>query len=138
MPSADLWQSAGVALAIGLLVGAERERSKGSTGSSGVRTFALVGLLGNVAALLPEVATGVVLASVAVLVAVEYGGARKKEPGLTSEVALLVTMALGVLTHTEPAFAVGAAVAMVVLLVSKESFITLFATRSRTSSEPMP
>ena len=42
------------------------------------------------------------------------------DPGLTSEAALLVTVALGALTATEPALAVGIAVTVTVLLMSKQ------------------
>lgn len=121
MSSLDLFLSAGVAVAVGLLIGAERERSKRQVGSAGVRTFAVVALLGNIATLLHPVVGGVVLASVGLVVAVEYAGARKEEPGLTSEVALLATMGLGALTRFEPALAAAAGVAVAVLLASKAS-----------------
>jgi uncharacterized membrane protein (DUF4010 family) len=115
----DLWQAAGIALALGLLVGAERERSK--PGGSGVRTFALVALLGNVATLLPITYGAVVLGGIVLLVAVSYAGTWKTDPGMTSEVALVTTAGLGALTGRYPAIAVGAAVAMVVVLSSKET-----------------
>lgn len=114
----DLWQAAGIALALGLLVGAERERAK--PGGAGVRTFALVALLGNVATLLPMVLGAVVLAGVVVLVSVGYAATRKTDPGMTSEVALLTTAGLGALAGRHAAIAVGAAVAIVVVLSSKE------------------
>jgi hypothetical protein len=47
MTTLQLFQSAGVALAIGLLVGAERERTKREHGSARIWTFALAALLGN-------------------------------------------------------------------------------------------
>lgn len=119
--SLELWQEAAVALAIGLLVGAERERSKGAAGTAGIRTFALVALLGYLAGLLDPLPAAVLGAAVAVFVATAYVSARTQDPGLTTEVALLVTWALGYLTHTEAALAVGAGVAMAVLLVSKET-----------------
>lgn len=121
MLTPDLWTSAGVALAIGLLVGAERERSKHSEGSNGVRTFTITALLGNVAVILPTVASGVLLAAAAVIVCLEYAVNGNGRTGITSEVALLATLALGALTRSEPALAVGVAVAMVVLLSSRQS-----------------
>ena len=48
----NAWMSLGVALAIGLLVGAERERAK-SDSNAGIRTFALAAVLGNIAAAVP-------------------------------------------------------------------------------------
>ena len=50
MTELELWESMGVALAIGLLIGAERERAKPGGGSPGVRTFALIAVLGALAA----------------------------------------------------------------------------------------
>ncbi|HET7690677.1 MAG TPA: DUF4010 domain-containing protein [Nocardioidaceae bacterium] len=121
MSPLDLWESAGIALAIGLLIGAERERALGSAGSAGIRTFALVAVLGNVVSLVPVPVAAVLAASVAILVGIEYSTTRRQDAGLTTEVALLTTLALGYLTRDEPALAVGAAVATVVLLVSKEA-----------------
>jgi len=117
----EVWRAAGESLAIGLLVGAERERSKAETGSAGIRTFGLVGLLGYVASLLDPVLGGLLLAAVAALSAISYAASRRVDPGITSEVALLATFALGALTGSQPAFAAGTAVAMVVVLVSKDA-----------------
>lgn len=114
-----LWQAVGIALAIGLLVGSERERSQASP--AGVRTYALVALVGNLATLLPTALGVLLLAGIALLVLVSYAASRATDPGMTSEVALLATAALGALTGSLPALAVGAAVAMVVLLASKET-----------------
>lgn len=114
-----LWQAVGIALAIGLLVGSERERSQASP--AGVRTYALVALVGNLATLLPTSLGVLLLAGIALLVLVSYAASRATDPGMTSEVALLATAALGALTGSMPALAVGAAVAMVVLLASKET-----------------
>lgn len=117
---AQLWQLAGVALAIGLLIGAERERSKRAAGA-GVRTFALAALAGYLSTLTPVVVSAVLLASIAVLVAVGYSRSRDADPGMTTEVAVLVTLSLGALAGSRPALAVGIAVVVVVLLASKET-----------------
>ncbi len=106
-----------VALAIGLLIGLERERRKGAgstRAAAGLRTFGLVGLLGGVAALIGG--DGFVLlagAFVALGALAAYGLGDRKDPGLTGEVALVVTYALGVLAQTRPAlgFEVGVVVA---------------------------
>jgi uncharacterized membrane protein (DUF4010 family) len=119
MADLALWQSMGVALAIGLLVGAERERSKPAGGSPGIRSFALVALAGAVATLLgPVIAAGVAVGVVLLLVA-GYLASRQDDSGVTSEIAAVVTFGLGALTATRPALAAGAAVAMTVLLVSR-------------------
>jgi uncharacterized membrane protein (DUF4010 family) len=121
MADLELWQSMGVALAIGLLVGSERERSKPAGGSPGIRTFALVALAGALATVLePIVATGVT-AGVLLLLVAGYVTSRGDDPGVTSEMAAVVTFGLGALTTTGPALAAGAAVAMTVLLVSREA-----------------
>jgi uncharacterized membrane protein (DUF4010 family) len=120
MTTLELFQSAGVALAIGLLVGAERERAKHEQGSAGIRTFALAALLGNVATLVPVVVAALTLGGVVVAVAAGYVGGHKEDRGLTSELALLVTTALGALTRYEAGLAVAAAVATAVLLASKD------------------
>jgi uncharacterized membrane protein (DUF4010 family) len=117
----ELWQALGVALAVGLLVGAERERSKAGSGSAGIRTFALASLLGALTAVVP-VAAGVAMATgLVLLTVVGYVASGERDPGVTSEVALLVTLGLGALTPGRPAHAVAGAVVLTVLLASKDS-----------------
>jgi uncharacterized membrane protein (DUF4010 family) len=109
-----------VALAIGLLIGLERERRKGdgsTRSAAGLRTFGLVGLLGGVTALIGD-AGFVLLASgfVALGALAAYCLGDRKDPGLTGEVALVGTYALGVLAHSRPAVALEAGVAVAALL----------------------
>jgi hypothetical protein len=95
-----------VALAIGLLIGAVRERRKGegpSRSSAGLRTFAIVGLLGGITAAVGN--EGFVLlagAFVALGALGAYALGDRQDPGLTGEVALVATFALGVLAKTKP------------------------------------
>jgi uncharacterized membrane protein (DUF4010 family) len=109
-----------VALAIGLLIGLERERRKGEgsgRAAAGLRTFGLVGLLGGVAALVGD--AGLVLLAggfVALGALAAYALGDREDPGLTGEVALVVTYALGVLAHTRPAVAFGVGVVVAALL----------------------
>jgi uncharacterized membrane protein (DUF4010 family) len=110
-----------VALAIGLLIGAERERSKPDGGSAGVRTFALVAAIGARATMLPPVVAAVLVGGTVILVIAGYWWSRARDPGMTSEMAAIATLGLGALTSTQPALAVGLAVAITVLLVSRES-----------------
>lgn len=119
MDTLDAWSAVAVALAIGLLIGAERESSKHEVGSPGVRTFALAAVIGVLATMVPGVVSAVLLGGIGVMVAISYWASRGEDPGLTSESALLVTIALGALTATEPALAVGIAVTVTVLLMSK-------------------
>ena len=86
------------ALAIGLLMGAERERRKGEgpqRSAAGIRTFALASLLGGVSVvlggnLLLAVATSVIAA----FTVAAYLKTHEKDPGLTSEAALVLAVLL--------------------------------------------
>jgi uncharacterized membrane protein (DUF4010 family) len=116
------WQSLAIAAAIGLLIGAERERSKGGQDNQrGIRTFALAAVLGNIAASVPWAAGAVLIIGVVALVLAAYLRTKSDDSGITTEVALLLTVALGVLTHRQPTLAVAAAVLTVIVLISKHN-----------------
>ena len=112
-----------VALGIGLLIGIDRERRKGvgpTRGSAGIRTFALASLLGAVAMLLGSnlmlaVAT-IVVGGLAIL---GYQRSKKDDPGMTSEIALILTCLLGGLSMREPLLAAAIGAALAVLLAAK-------------------
>lgn len=112
-----------VAVGIGLLVGAERERRKGSgrgRAAAGIRTFALVGLLGGVSAVVggwAALLVGGVFVSAAAVLSYVYGD--REDPGITTEVALVVVFLLGVLAHHEPRLAAATGVVVTVLLASR-------------------
>ena len=122
----DLLQAAGelgAALAVGLLVGLERgwqDRDRPEGGRvAGLRTFALIGLLGGVLNLFEAspLPLAVGLAGVAVLFAVSFGRASSATGTLsiTSAVAALVTFGLGALAtagHVVLAVGTGAVVAL--------------------------
>ncbi len=109
-----------VALGIGLLIGAERERRKGvgpGRAAAGIRTFALTSLIGGVS--LAFGGEAVLLAAVLVvgaLAVIAYFRSRSTDPGLTTEVALLTTLLLGALAVRQPALAAGLAVTVAILL----------------------
>lgn len=115
--------SLAVALGIGLLLGAERERSqtrRGPRGVAGIRTFALVALLGAVAERVggtPVVAVGFAVIGAAALVG--YIRSDRSDVGLTTEVAMLVAFLLGVLSQDEPAIASALAVTVTILLATR-------------------
>ena len=121
MVDLEPWQTLGVALAIGLLIGAERERSKPDSGSPGMRTFVLLALIGSLAVRLPTAVAAAVAAAAVLLILVGYWWSRPHDPGMTSEMAAVTTLGLGALTPAEPSVAVGAAVAVTVLLASREA-----------------
>jgi uncharacterized membrane protein (DUF4010 family) len=107
------------ALAIGLLVGAEREQRKGEgphRKPAGLRTFVLVALLGAVTAMLGAAALVVGGAALAVFAAVAYVARASEDPGLTTEVALLLTYALGAYAQIDAKIAVGVAVVATTVL----------------------
>jgi uncharacterized membrane protein (DUF4010 family) len=119
-----------VAVAIGLLIGLERERRKGegpSRSPAGLRTFALVSLLGGITALIGNTAFVVIAGAFVALGALTaYGLGDRKDPGLTGEVALVATFALGVLAQTRPAVAFETGVVIAALLafrVQLHSFV---------------
>ncbi len=103
----QLMQRLGLALFIGLLIGAERgwherEEAEGAR-VAGIRTFALVGLLGGVWALLGDLLGPVLLglafaafAAVMIIARIRAAGATK-DYGVTTVIAALMTFALGAL-----------------------------------------
>ena len=109
-----------VSLAIGLLIGLERERRKGegsTRAAAGLRTFGLVGLLGGVAAQIGGGGFLVLAGAFVVLGALAaYWLGDRKDPGLTGEVALVMTYVLGVLAQTRPAVAFEAGIVVAALL----------------------
>ena len=108
-----------VALAIGLLLGFERERSHNGTMSAGSRSFALLSLLGVTAAAFGPWAVIAGLLVVGTLMALAYLRSSTDDPGTTTEIAALVGYLLGALAATRAAVAVSLAVLVVALLLSK-------------------
>lgn len=110
-----------VAVGAGLLVGVERERHR--TGSvpaaAGMRTFALIGLSGALAERVGGVGIAVGGAFVVLAALAAYRASRARDPGLTTETAMLVVFLLGVLAMREPALAAGLGVLVALLLASK-------------------
>jgi uncharacterized membrane protein (DUF4010 family) len=112
-----------VALGLGLLIGVERERRKGEgsmRAAAGVRTFSLVAILGACAALLGSpVLLGVLGAGISVLALAAYLRSAEQDPGLTTEVALILTFVLGALAIRQARLAAGLGVLVALLLVSR-------------------
>ncbi|TNF57410.1 MAG: DUF4010 domain-containing protein [Burkholderiales bacterium] len=112
------------ALGCGLLVGIERERRKGrgpTRAFAGLRTFALTAVLGAAAALSGVQALVVVGAlAIAGLALLAAWRDRSDDPGVTTEVALLLTYLIGVLCATRPVLAAALAVALTGLLAARQ------------------
>lgn len=116
----DLLLPLGTALGLGLLVGAVRERRKPEIAVvAGLRTHALVALAAAVALWLdPTVFVATVLL-VGLFAALSYRGSRDQDPGLTGEVALVLTALLGGLALRAPGLAGGLGVLVAGLLYAK-------------------
>lgn len=122
MPEWNELRGLTVALGIGLLVGIERERRKAEDegrGAAGVRTFTLIALAGAVAERLGGVGVAIAGGFTALAALASYRYSRERDPGLTTEVAMLVVFLLGVLAMREVALAAGLGVAVAVLLAAK-------------------
>lgn len=124
-PGYEALQAFATSIGIGLLIGLERERQ--SDLKAGVRTFALVGLLGSLAALLAQITdSGWILAAGLLAVAAMMIAAHVSDPldtgdpGTTSVVALMVCYALGAAVwYGYASIAVMLAIATTVLLYFK-------------------
>lgn len=108
-----------IALAIGLLIGVERERRKGETGAgiAGVRTFGLASLFGGILGYVesvPFMIAGAVI--VAAFALAGYVTNPEDDRGTTTELALVVTYVLGVVCIDHPFLAPGIAVVVTWIL----------------------
>ena len=123
IPTTDAAAALAVALGCGLLVGIERERRKGSGPNrsfAGLRTFAVTSVVGAAAALTQI--TGLVVtgaALVAGLTLLAYWRDRSDDPGVTTEIALLLTYLNGVLCAWNLPLATGLAVGLTALLAGR-------------------
>lgn len=86
-------------LALGLLIGLERERSPAA--KAGLRTFALVAMLGTLAALLsqqagsPWILAAALLGVSATIIGAYVGVEDEEDPGTTTQAALMLCFGLG-------------------------------------------
>ncbi len=113
-----------VSLGIGTLLGVERERRKGegpNRAAAGVRTFALVGLLGGASWRVGgAVTTSVALGFIGLAAVAGYARSHETDPGLTTEVSLVIAFLLGALAQRETATAAGLGVVTAILLAGRE------------------
>ena len=136
------------ALAVGLLIGLEREQTRGErVGSSfaGVRTYPIFALIGGLATMLEPASMWlplIALLGVFALVAISYaadvrgGGAKTHDHGVTTEASVIATYLLGALATSrgviEPmaerlVLVAGLGVAITFLLSAKQWFHSLAA-----------
>lgn len=106
------------ALGVGLLIGMVRERQH-SQSFAGVRTHALTALASALAASLGLLPLMAVLAMVVVLGSMAYWRSSSIDPGLTGEVALMLTALLGALSVSNTVLAAGLGAMTAGLLYAK-------------------
>ncbi len=129
MMPATPWWPAGVralaaALGCGLLMGLERERRKGQgpgRALAGMRSFTLASLAGAASMLVGHVwLTAVGAAFVGALGAIAYWRDRSDDPGVTTEIALLLAYLIGALCTWSVPLAAGLTVLATGLLAARE------------------
>jgi uncharacterized membrane protein (DUF4010 family) len=111
------------AIAIGLLIGIERERHKQHQtdgAPEGMRSFALISLLGGLSA---QTGSSVVLGLAGfftvLVVAIGYWTGTRQGSGITTEVALVIALVLGMLAQNRPGLALSASVVVVLVIASR-------------------
>jgi len=116
-----------VALGLGMLLGLERERTKGEEGGAGVRTFALISLAGAIAGYLDTglglgwLSLAVFVAVAALLISLYLVTALRGDTGVTTEISALLAFLLGMLcARGQLQIAAWVAVAMALLLALKD------------------
>jgi uncharacterized membrane protein (DUF4010 family) len=131
MDISSLFQQLGIALGLGLLVGLQRESVASSL--AGVRTFPLVTIWGTVCGLLSTIFGGWVIAAGTIALAILILTGRQadyekkhQDPGVTTEVALMLMFAVGaylVIGSREAAIAIGGGVAVLLHFKGQLQFI---------------
>lgn len=128
LPEPALVLSLVEALGVGLLIGLERQRSAQDAGESnvaGLRTFGLASLAGAVSMLAAgPMMLAVTLACVILLRCAAYFDASNGPPGLTTSIALMITVLLGGISIEAPIVAAASGVIVAVLLASRRALHT--------------
>jgi uncharacterized membrane protein (DUF4010 family) len=122
----DLFIRFGIALALGLFIGFEREKEKHET-FAGIRTFPLIALLGCTAALIDDsyvpgaFAVSFVTLSAMIITAYFFSGRQDRLTGITTAVAAYLCFLFGALVWWQlTALAAALAVVTVLLLATKK------------------
>lgn len=108
-----------ISLALGALIGIERERKREGAEFAGVRTFILIALLGTISAYLSQFFAFFWLfafAGLVVLVGLSYLVTTRKngDVGITTEIAAFLTFGLGVLCFTDEGLQVAPILAIII------------------------
>jgi len=120
----------GSALGLGILIGLERERTRGDSRMfAGVRTFSLVALFGAIAVYAGELSglpwlVGLVFLSILALVVTAYHTASKDgDVGATTEVSVLITFFVGSICAWGQVGIAGAVTVVTMLLLSLKGWL---------------
>jgi uncharacterized membrane protein (DUF4010 family) len=113
-----------VALGVGLLIGADRERrnrERASRSAAGIRTFSIGSLTGALSYMIGGVPLlAIATATAGVLTALSYWRTRDdQDPGITTEITLVFTVLAGALAMYEPGLAAGVGVTAAILLAAR-------------------
>ena len=126
----------GSALGLGVLIGLERQRTRGdSEVFAGVRTFALVALFGSVSVFaseqsgLPWLVGLTFLSVLAVVITAYQATSRKGAIGATTEVSVLITFFIGCICAWGQVGIAGAVTVVAMLLLSLKSWLHNLAKR---------
>ena len=109
------------ALGIGMLIGTVRERlHKPGVMKAGVRTHAIVGLLGSLTFSIGPSTFVTTLLITGVLIAIGYRHSAQQDPGMTGEFALLLTLVLSGLAMQDASLSAAIGVVVACLLFVKK------------------
>ena len=124
----EIFQRLGTALGLGLIVGLQRERSGAVL--AGIRTFPLITIYGTLCAMLG--AWSIPAGLIALGIVIYAGGIQQvdeKNPGITTEISMLVMFAIGAALAEGPIAAAIAAGGAVALLLHLKPQMHGFATK---------
>lgn len=123
-------------LAVGLLIGIERERSPAA--KAGLRTFALTAMLGTLLAMLSDktgsawILGAGIIAVGATIISAYLGDAQEEDPGTTTQAALVLCLGLGaVIWYGYGTLAIMLAITTTILLHFKPELKTMSASLTR-------
>lgn len=129
-------------LAVGLLIGVERERSPAA--KAGLRTFALVSMLGTLLAMLSDktgsswVLAAGILAVGAMIISAYMGDDEDEDPGTTTQAALTLCLGLGaIIWYGYSTLAIMLAITMTILLHYKPELQSMTKSLSRRDLQSM-
>jgi uncharacterized membrane protein (DUF4010 family) len=120
-----------ISIALGTIIGTERQISQTQPGekeAAGLRTFALITLLGTLLAHLSQLYPYLILVGAGAfisLVVACYWRASSEHMGMTTEVGLIIAFLLGVLCYMETNLAVMLTIVVTVILAVKKSVHSL-------------